>query len=70
MNNTRLCNCSEDDIQTEEADEQEATGEEDKAEEESASDWDSVDPAAIYAKWSKKQGLNSKCTDIFNFTFL
>ena len=54
MNNTRILNCSEDDIETEGADEQ-ASGEEEKAEDESASDWDGVDPAAIYAKWGKKQ---------------
>ena len=58
MNNIRLFNCSGDDSETEEAEEaeeQEASGEKDKAEDESASDWDGVDPAAIYAKWSKKQ---------------
>ena len=55
MNNIRLFKCSGDDHEAEEAEEQEASGEKDKAEDESASDWDGLDPAAIYAKWSKKE---------------
>ena len=58
MNNIRQFNCSGDDSEIEdgeEIEEQEASGQRDKAEDESASDWDGVDAAAIYAKWSKKQ---------------
>ena len=55
INNIRHFISSEDDAGTEEAAEEEDSGEQDKEEDEYSSDWDGVDAAAIYAKWSKKK---------------